>query len=69
MKIGSMELPWQLGLIRMAKELVIQMMAKGMKSVAPKWYPAMGNNDYFPLLGFNYLARFPLLPPALNPEP
>ncbi|CAE7318037.1 sgmC [Symbiodinium pilosum] len=24
------------------------MMAKGMKSVAPKWYPAMGNNDYFP---------------------
>lgn len=35
-------------------ELVIQMMAAGMKSVADKLYPAMGNNDYFP----NYNIAF-----------
>lgn len=29
-------------------ELVIGMMARGMKSVAQQWFPAMGNNDYFP---------------------
>ncbi|CAE7411179.1 SMPDL3B [Symbiodinium natans] len=29
-------------------ELVIEMMAKGVKSVAPQLYPVMGNNDYFP---------------------
>ncbi|CAK9020373.1 Sphingomyelinase phosphodiesterase C (ASM-like phosphodiesterase C) [Durusdinium trenchii] len=29
-------------------EMVITMLAKGIKSVAPKLYPAMGNNDYFP---------------------
>ena len=35
-------------------ELVIQMLAKGTKSVADKLYPAMGNNDYFP----NYNISF-----------
>ncbi|CAE7770760.1 Sphingomyelinase phosphodiesterase C [Symbiodinium microadriaticum] len=29
-------------------EMVIEMMADKLKKVAPTWFPAMGNNDYFP---------------------